>query len=126
MLRILVAVMLMLALVPSMNAGLLPTTEYCLRQGYQIYSTDEPRRGWCVFDDGTRCNIFDFYNGTCGQEHVGKHQCKKEGERLDLSRQYVGCCKGLEEIKIGISVFECQPIPNIFQRFWTWIISIFY
>ena len=94
MLKVLLIIMLVMALIPNAYAPLLPEVEYCLFQGYDI-EQEPPGTWWCVFDDGTRCDLQAFNDSRCGQEYVRERPCIGEGGQLDLGKIYVTCCNYL-------------------------------
>jgi putative hemolysin len=42
-------------------------SEHCLAQGYQLemYAQRNEAVGYCLFPDGTRCELWAFYRGEC-------------------------------------------------------------
>jgi putative hemolysin len=58
-----------------------PAAFYCSKMGYQykIIETGEGEQGICVFPDGTECDEWQFYAGTCGQKWS---YCKVHGYEL--------------------------------------------
>lgn len=67
-----------------------PAPMYCTELGYQVSG------GYCVFNDGQKCELWAFYNKQCGAEYIKQLACVKEGESLKPG--YV-CCNNL----VGIS-----------------------
>ena len=124
MIKVLIVVMLMLALVPNVFAGLLPRESYCYRQGYQFDYTIEPYGEWCIFNDGTRCDALDFYEGRCGEKYIRELPCKKQGEQIKTA--FEECCKGLEPLSSLGGPYECVPEMNIFKKIWIKFILPFF
>ena len=58
-----------------------PSASYCAELGY------ENENGDCVFHDGTKCNSWAFYRGTCGQE---KTYCEQQGFKIENRVEEVG------------------------------------
>lgn len=46
-----------------------PASIYCIEQSGELIIEDsiEGQYGICLFEDGTRCEEWDFYNGVCGE-----------------------------------------------------------
>jgi len=63
-----------------------PAPIYCENMGYTYNDTD------CIFNDNSTCELWDFYNGDCGQEYVINLLCKELGEGLSPGYE---CCEGL-------------------------------
>ena len=72
----------------SLTAALSPE-DYCIQQGYTI---DED---FCVFPDGTACDLEEFYNEECGYEP--SVECVEEGGSLGsvVPSNTIECCEGL-------------------------------
>jgi len=58
--------------------------------GYETETTNEGR--FCIFPDGSGCEMEAIYNGECGQEYVKDLGCSKEGNYKLPGRP---CCPGL-------------------------------
>jgi putative hemolysin len=58
-----------------------PSANYCDKLGYEY------ENGECVFQDGTKCDSWAFYRGTCGQE---KTYCEQQGFRIENRVEEVG------------------------------------
>jgi putative hemolysin len=60
----------------SETTGVVPSvaTEFCLEQGYQLtVSTDvDGTMAHCLFPDGSRCELWAFYEGACPGPEVSR------------------------------------------------------
>jgi len=74
-----------------------PAPVYCDNMGYAYNDTH------CIFSDNESCEIWDFFNGECGQGYVVELPCKGSGESLPPGYE---CCEGLTSV--GVS----SPGPN--------------
>lgn len=65
----------------------------CQLQGYTYEQNS--LESYCVFNENSKCNAEEFYNGTCGQEYIKEITCGKLNERVHPQLQ--ACCNGLEK-----------------------------
>ena len=100
----------------STLAALAPWPSYCDHQSYTYED------GFCVFDNGEKCNAKDFYEGACGEEQVKEISCRQEGETV--FSQFEQCCSGLEPDTSSLSQATCQKV-SFFQSFWQWLSNLF-
>jgi hypothetical protein len=78
--------LLILSLV-SVNAIPNPAPVYCENvMNYTVNGTN------CVFPDGKSCELWSFYNGSCGSTYLKNLSCVKIGEELLPGME---CCAGL-------------------------------
>ena len=60
----------------SETPGVVPNvaTEYCLEQGYQLTITTDAdgTTAHCLFPDGSRCELWAFYDGACPGPEVSR------------------------------------------------------
>jgi len=87
-----------------------PSAAYCEELGYKVENGD------CAFPDGTKCNTWAFYRGTCGQD---KTYCEQQGfsienrvEELDTwTAEYAVCVfsDGSECLEEKYLAGECSP-----------------
>lgn len=63
-----------------------PAPIYCENMGYTYNDTD------CIFDDGSFCELWSFYNGDCGSDKVDELDCLEKGEGMSPGYE---CCEGL-------------------------------
>lgn len=88
---------------------------------------DNPQH-YCVFDDGNKCQLYDFYDGKCGLEYRKEFPCRNQGKVVFSS--FEKCCAGLESyLPYGAAgQSTCQPIRSSISRFfgkiWYYIWSI--
>ena len=68
-------------------AAMDPSLAFCKHQGYEIQNNT------CVFGNDT-CELWAFYNGSCGSEHVRGFRCREEGQLVFT--QFEECCDALE------------------------------
>ena len=72
-----------------------PASVYCEEQGgeVEIRTDDEGGQyGVCLFEDGSECEEWDFYNGECGPEDVeaigmpnpASVYCEEQGGEVDI------------------------------------------
>ncbi|UCF35165.1 MAG: hypothetical protein JSV78_07640 [Phycisphaerales bacterium] len=66
-----------------------PAYVFCLEMGYEIEGD------YCVFPDGSSCELWAFFWGECGEEYVHPVPCAEAGEHRGVA---VECCEGLDEI----------------------------
>lgn len=71
-----------------------PSAVYCEEQGYtyDIRAGPEGQRGFCVFDDGSECPGWEYYQGECNESTASS--CKNlcgDGECQQVVCQAVGC-----------------------------------
>lgn len=81
---------------------------------------------YCMFDDGNKCLIEEFYEGKCGSEYRKPIPCGQEGERIYSLQK---CCDGLESFHRLIGGNICKK-PTFFVRisekiiyFYFWLLS---
>ena len=115
--KIIILSLMLLLFFSEAFAAMEPSEAYCLHNGYSF------KDGYCVFDDGNKCDSQEFLNGSCGQKYVQENvPCRKEGESLYWGTEE--CCKGLIVKKtLGPSSYCAEP--NFFQKIWLWIKSLF-
>jgi len=51
-----------------------PAASYCTKLGYKVEGEN------CMFPDGTKCNVWAFYRGKCGQK---KTYCEQQGYKIE-------------------------------------------
>lgn len=125
-------------LVPSLSQAAVPPWGYfCEDNGYTLEEDGiKSPNNYCVFDDGNKCPVQDFYNKSCGTEYLTETtnwECKQEGEF------YFGygdkCCDGLTTLrpwnKKMIGQSQCNKLSkselfwaNLFQKIDNLFISI--
>ena len=74
-----------------------PSRGFCEHQGFEIdegFYENGTAYYFCVLDDETNCNMWDFYKGDCGADYVGEFDCVKEGE--SVFSEFEECCDGLK------------------------------
>ncbi len=110
------------------EAAMNPALPFCEHQGYTVTGEFNDTQ-YCDFGDGNKCEIWEFYNGECGQEYnTGNFPCREENQ---LVFHFEECCEGLEPSShtlCGNPVTgqpSCKKIPNIFERLWGWILCLF-
>ena len=90
MTRILPGILLLilfLSLESTATFGMIdPRYKECMQRGYEV-SGD-----YCVFPDGSRCNIDSFNSGACGAEWMTENYCISEGVAVWDEEL---CCEGL-------------------------------
>lgn len=64
-----------------------PPYTYCVSQGYDTETVGKER--FCVFLDGSKCEMEAFYDGECGQDYVKDMDCSK-GAKFPWKE----CCPG--------------------------------
>ncbi|MCK5039683.1 MAG: DUF333 domain-containing protein [Candidatus Aenigmarchaeota archaeon] len=66
-----------------------PAAVYCQNLGYEyeIVRTDESSYGLCVFNDGFKCNAWDFFRGKCGKDYS---YCAKKGYETKYISEQIG------------------------------------
>lgn len=100
-------------------AALQPSIGYCLHHGYE-----RDNAGNCVFSDGEKCDLDEFFNGSCGQDYLMDESdipCRQEGDNLYWHTEK--CCEGLSRVdKLGPS--SCEKL-NLLERFLYWLGSLF-
>lgn len=84
---------------------------YCITLGYetevvQIKSGKGGQDENCVFPDGTRCSVWDFYAGTCGDKHSycaqkGYPQVNKSDGKDTYARNYTACVVNGVEVNVS-------------------------
>lgn len=91
-----------------------PASTYCEEMDYTANNTH------CIFDDNNSCEIWSFYNNSCGAEYVKNLSCAAQGQYLKPGHV---CCDGLKgisnEIYAGKKCIssvgawnKCQPCGN--------------
>ncbi len=106
----------------SVLASMPPWPSYCEHQGYTYDYNQETSEGFCVFDDGKKCDAKRFLDGTCGQEYIKEISCRQEGEAV--FPQFEGCCAGLEPDTAVIGQSTCQEL-GFFEKLWRWFTGLF-
>lgn len=66
-----------------------PSSTYCKNMGYTQNETH------CIFSNINSCDLWKFYNGSCGIEYIKNLSCAKAGESLEPGKI---CCEGLKAI----------------------------
>jgi Domain of unknown function (DUF333) len=74
------------------SAALPPAPYFCERQGYQ-YQQLENGTSYCLFDDGEKCESWEFVNGRCGQNYLKEFPCVEKGQAVF---NFEECCGDLE------------------------------
>ena len=71
-----------------------------------------PHQYYCLFDDGNKCYMGDFYDGKCGAKYVKTFPCRTQNKPVF---HFEKCCKGLSSylpyMMVGQST--CQPISKV-------------
>ena len=88
----------------------------CIHQGYSSESnfTDGERKLFCIFDDGTFCETWDFQLKQCGEEKVKEFPKRKYKERgyYGLKEECEeGLAKRNSDYLLGQGTFWCDK-PN--------------
>jgi len=105
--RGLIILILSFLVIPMVLGAMDPARGFCEHQDYIVDS------GFCVFDDGNKCDMGEFYNGNCGQEFKKDFQCRDEGEIV--FSQFEECCGSLKPSSLGmIAQGSCQPFSKRF------------
>ena len=95
-----------LALVGSAVAIPNPAHVFCLEMEYLV------EEGYCVFPDGSSCELWAFLRGECGEEYVHPVPCAEAGEHRGVA---VECCEGL--VEIGTAYPEDYVCHHLFGAF---------
>jgi len=112
------------------GAAMDPAPTYCERQGYKVIMNETIDTSYCVFNEMEKCNLWEFYSGTCGQEFVKPLPCVKNGEPI-FSGEI--CCDGLKYppkslLRGFIGQSTCQPTSKIVSFYLSdpsiWVILI--
>ena len=117
---------LLLLLFPFVSFAAVPPYDFfCEDNGYELsYEADYV---FCVFDDGEKCDVYDFYDGECGEEYKtdpATWECKDEGSYYFAHGDQ--CCEGLTPfLKPGYSGQPSCKDLNIFEKFWWWLVDLF-
>ena len=77
------------------NTGLAnPSATFCVEQGYtyDIRTTPNGQSGYCVFNDSTECEGWDYFRGECDIDSAStcKNLCG-DGECQGMVCQAIGC-----------------------------------
>jgi hypothetical protein len=114
--KILLILIFALFLLPNIsNAQIKPVNKECLQRGY------DAEEGYCIFPNGTKCNIQEFNNGKCGSEFMTTDYCVEEGNFVWEKDK---CCKGLKpELHRAVGSDTCQP-SNIGKAIWIYSLLI--
>ena len=115
--RGLIILLLGLLVVPTVFAALNPVLGFCEHQGYEVdFGSYENGSAYslCVFDEENKCDMDEFYRGTCGQEFKKEFPCRKEGEIV--FSQFEECCEGLKPYLPAYTFGQssCQPFSERF------------
>jgi len=128
MIKKMLIVIFLIFLVPTALAEISPryiAMEFCEAQGFVVEQGNEiPDENYnfydlCVFDNGNKCNTYEFQSGECGEEHKKELSCAKEGE----SPRFRGCCFGLYSPPIIGPPAACEKV-GFFQSIINWLFSI--
>ncbi len=78
------------------NAGAV----YCknLSYQYEVRNNENGQYGICIFTDGTECEIWNFFNGKCGQKFTF---CERQGFRIE-TKSYDPLGKGKTEYAVCV------------------------
>ena len=110
------------------EAAMNPAPPFCTRQGYNVTERENGTQ-YCVFGDGNKCEIWQFFNSECGSEYKKSFPCVKEGEFVF---SFDKCCEGQEPSFMGCATAmivgqpHCRKSPNIFERFFEWFNCFFF
>lgn len=92
--RFSILIVVLFLLFPLVNADDAVSVQvaYCQHMGHtiEINSENKPE---CVFDDLSRCDATNFYNGVCGEEKLKDITPRKEGETVYI--EFEKCEEGL-------------------------------
>ena len=105
------------------EAAMNPAPPFCTRQGYTLTEMENQTQH-CVFSDGNKCEIWEFYRGECGSEYRKEFSCVSEGDPVF---SFDKCCDGLEPY-LKCRMFgqpTCRQTPSIFQKFWESLLCFF-
>jgi putative hemolysin len=76
------------AAVPPVLLVVNPAAVYCADQGYRYEIRTDPvtgvQTGYCIFPDGTECDEWDFFRGSCGYNYVPSSQDYEVGEVVEV------------------------------------------
>jgi hypothetical protein len=105
------------------EAAMNPAPPFCAHQGYNVTERENGTQ-YCDFGDGNKCEIWQFFDGECGNEYRKDFPCVKEDQFVF---SFEKCCDGLEPyLKCGmVGQTKCRQIPNIFQKFWEILLCLF-
>jgi hypothetical protein len=78
-----------------------PSAIYCENMNYTYNMSD------CIFDDGSNCEAWAFWNGSCGGQYVKDLGCANAGERASEGK---GCCEGLSELVVDSENAQICPV----------------
>lgn len=89
-----------------------PARDYCSHRGYEYVQADE-QNGWCYFDDGSRCDAKEYYDGRCGDEYRHPFQCRTANQ---IVWDFEECCSGLEPYNGPDNAYRSCFEPSIGRR----------
>jgi C1A family cysteine protease/putative hemolysin len=99
-----------------------PAAQYCLELGYQIQVVEEAdgaQHSMCVFPDNSECDVWQFFDGSCGQD---KSYCAQQGYGIetvcDGKDPFSTCyavCTDSNGNPVG-SVTELMGFINLYRR----------
>jgi putative hemolysin len=95
-----------------------PADVYCGEMGYRLEVVDEVggERSNCVFPDGSVCDTWQFYAGTCGEAYsycarLGYQQITKTNGADPFSPQYAVC------VREGVEIGSVSDLLGLSQRY---------
>lgn len=113
-----ILIIAVLGFVLPANAEIDPKYKECMQRGYTVDGD------FCVFPDGSKCDIEAFNEGTCGQEFMTTDYCIEEGNYVWDNDK---CCKGLAPyLPAGIDGQPtCQQksaviMKEVTNNYWIW------
>ncbi|MBU1103919.1 MAG: hypothetical protein KJ600_05165 [Nanoarchaeota archaeon] len=71
-----------------------PSTVYCEEMNYTSNETH------CIFSENASCELWSFFNGSCGSEYVIELSCVEAGESLGPATECCGGLVGLDNFRI--------------------------
>lgn len=71
-----------------------PSTVYCEEMNYTSNETH------CIFSENESCELWSFFNGSCGSEYVIELFCVEAGESLGPATECCGGLVGLDNFRI--------------------------
>ncbi len=84
---------------PSTTGLANPASLFCRQQSYTLTAEGE-----CIFPDGTSCEQWAFYRGTCGKQHT---DCEKRGGKIDARTETVNGNTGSYAVCVFADGSEC-------------------
>ena len=99
-----------------------PAAQYCIQLGYEIKAVEEAdgaQHSECVFPDSSSCDVWQFFDGSCGKNFSF---CTKQGygieTKCDGKDPFQNCyavCLDSSGNEVG-SVTELLGLTNLYRR----------